>query len=294
MEDVFIFTEAYNCGLILKKCLESFFEHHDNIKIHIFGKHTDFKQIKEIKNRNIEYIELSMDESLKQLYTQGHAGTAYIFAKVLRGDFGNYKKIIHFDSDVIFRKECISDIIEKFNEGYDIVGPRRAYKNNVANKSGLYDNLPDVSSTYFFGVNLEKISEHSFEELHRMVIGASNKYPTIDFFDPVSFDILLDNNGKIFYLDFNDYGSCNEDGNFDNGYLELNTLLDFGNKIVHFAGIGSGMNFYYNGNGNVPDSYAEWAKDRFGVYMKLFYDEEIDYDYDKKTCKILKEQLDGK
>lgn len=288
MEKTFIFTEAYNCGKILKKCLETFFEHHD-IKVNIFGKHTDFKHLKGFKNVN--FIELSLDENLKKFYQNGHVGTAYLFTKVLKKEFGDYDNIIHFDSDVVFKGECISDIINKFNEGYDIIGPRRAYKNNIANKDGKYDKLPDVVSTYFFGVKLNKISNHDFSMLHQMIVGYSPKgYQIIDFFDPVSFDIL-DNGGKIHYMSFEDYGSCDENGNFDNGHKVLNELLDCGNKITHFAGIGSGQNFINNGSGNIPESYAEWAKERYVIYMKLYYDEDIDYNYDKEIYKKIKENL---
>ena len=61
----FIFTEAYDCGLILKKCLESFFKYHPNTQIHIFGTAKDFKEM-DFKNKNIEYHELSDDVILKE------------------------------------------------------------------------------------------------------------------------------------------------------------------------------------------------------------------------------------
>ena len=42
---VFIFTEAYDCGLILKKCLESFFKYHPDVIVNIFGTAKDFKEV---------------------------------------------------------------------------------------------------------------------------------------------------------------------------------------------------------------------------------------------------------
>ena len=67
MVDVFIFTEAYNCGKILKKALESFFLYHPGQKVHVFGTYKDFKELKEFKN-NLEFIEMSDDARLKEYY----------------------------------------------------------------------------------------------------------------------------------------------------------------------------------------------------------------------------------
>ncbi len=286
-KDVFIFTICYNCGKILKKALESFFKFHPDLKVHVFGTHKDFKELKEFKN-NLEFIELSGDDALKQFYQNGHLGTAYIFAKVLKKEYGNYSKVIHFDSDVIFRGECISDITNGFDSGYDLVGQRRSYEKNRCNRNDLAG-IPDVVGTCFFGVNLEKIPEYDFHTLHYMAVGYSNphSHPILDFFDPISFSVIY-NGGKVKYLDFNDYGSSNEEGSWANTYPELNLLFDFGAKFVHFAGIGSGMNFYYNGNGSVPDSYSEWAKKRFSLYMKLFYMQDLDYAYDNELYEKIK------
>ena len=289
--NIFIFAIAYNCGKVLNKMLESFHEHHD-AKIHVFGTHKDFKDA--LKHPNNEYIEVSTDDQLKEYFKQGHLGTSYIWAKVLSGEYGNYKKVIQIDSDVIFREECLSDITSKFDEGYDLVGPRRAYKSMQNVPAHLPENqiknLEDVVSTFFLGVNIDKIGKYDFNTLHRMIVGYHNPlgHAIIDFFDPVSFDIL-NNGGKIFYLDYKDYGSCDDNGSFDNGFPKMNDLFDFGNKIIHFAGIGSGMNFYYNGNGNVPATYTEWAKKRFSLYMKVFYNEDIEFEYEEDDYKLLKE-----
>lgn len=285
--DIFIFTIAYNCGKILKKALETFFKYHPTQKIHVFGTYKDFKELKEFQ-KNIEYIELSEDINLRECYKHGHLGTAYIFTKVLQKEYGDYDKIIHFDSDVIFRQECLSDILNGFKDGYDIIGQRRSYEKNKCNRTDLIG-LPDVIGTCFFGINLNKISKYDFQTLHRMIVGYYNPYnhPIMDFFDPVSFDIL-NNGGKIKYLNNVEYGSSDENGNWDNNNLELNTLFDFGEKFIHFAGIGSGMNFYNNGNGSVPDSYADWAKERFSLYMKLFYNEDLSIPYNIKTYNKIK------
>jgi hypothetical protein len=289
-KDVFIFTIAYNCGKVLNKMLESFHEHHD-AKIHIFGTHKDFKAA--LKHNNNEYIELSTDEQVREYFKQGHLGTSYIWTKVLKGEYGNYKKVIQIDSDVIFRDECLSDILNKFDEGYDLVGPRRPYENNKCGRDDVRGlGLPDAVSTYFLGINLEKISNYEFNTLHRMVVGYYNPfgYPIIDFFDPVSFDIIK-NGGKMFYLNFKDYGCADEQGNSDNGFPKMNELYDFGNKIIHFAGIGSGQNFVNNGPGNVPTTYVDWAKERYALYMKLFYNEDVGVSFDEEIYETTKKAL---
>jgi len=289
-DDVFIFVIAYNCGKVLKKCIESFHEHHD-AKIHIFGTHKDFKEAG--KHKNNEYIEMSSDNLIEDYFKQGHLGTSYVWTKVMSGEYGDYTKIIQIDSDVVFREESLSDITTKFEEGYDLIGPRRAYKNIKTIPAHMNEEdirkLEDVVSTYFLGVNLEKIGDYDFDTMHRMVAGYFNPagHPVMDFFDPVSFDII-NNGGKVYYLDYEDYGSCNDEGSFDNDDPKMNELFDFGNKLIHFAGIGSGMNFFYNGNGNVPVTYTEWAKKRFALYMKVFYNEDIEFEYGKEDYELVK------
>ena len=276
--DTFIFLICYNCGLIANKCLESYHKYH-NHPIHIFGKKSDFSNIDNHKN-NV-FIDLSDDEVLTSSYKNGHLGTSYIWANVVTKKYGNYSKIIQIYSDVIFLNECLNDIFTSFNEGYDLIGARRSYK--------TIPNLKDVVSTFFIGVNLNKITNREFNNVWRMCQGTFNPYnhKIIDFFDPVSFDILY-NGGKIKYLSFTDYGSCDENNNFDNGFLEMNTLYDYGKKIIHFAGIGSGMNFHINGSGNVPKTYVEWAKNRYSLYLKLFYDKDIDIPFNNDEYELTK------
>lgn len=285
MKDTFVFTIGYNCGLILNKCLQSFHKYHD-VKIHVFGTHKDIKQIE--RHKNNEYVELSGDLQLKEFYKNGHLGTAYIWAGILSGKYTNCKKIIQIDSDIIFRQECLSDITSKFDEGFDLIGPRRSYEKNPCNRNDLIG-LKDVVSTYFVGVNKEKISRYDFDTLIRMTAGYFNplNHPILDFFDPISFDILK-NGGKISFLNVEDYGSTDENGTKVNSFGELNVLMDFGKKIAHFGGVGSGLNFYTNGNGNVPASYADWAKNRYALYSKLFYNEDLYVHYDETAYKTLK------
>jgi hypothetical protein len=286
----YIFTEAYDCGLILKKCLESFFEYHPDVIVHVFGTAKDFKELGKFKN--VEYMELSEDKELRECFKHGHMGTAHIGARVIKEFSVGYDYIIHFDSDVVFRKESLSLLTSKIDEGYDLVGPRRCYKNNMNGKTDLAD-LADVSQTYFYAFNVNKISSYDFATLRQMIVGYHNPlgHPILDYFDPVSFDILK-NGGKIFFLSPNEVGGLTEEGNRKNKYIDLNSDMDFGDNLMHFAGIGSGMKFYYKGIGTAHKSYADWATKRFGLYHKLFYNKDLDnIEINSPMYEMLKKEL---
>jgi len=281
----FIFTEAYNCGLILKKCLESFFKYHPGITVNVFGTAKDFKELG--KFDDVEYIELSADEDLKECFKHGHLGTAHIGARVIKEFSKDCNYIIHFDSDIIFRKESLSLLNEKIEEGYDLIGSRRCYKNNMNNL--VLEGLEDVVQTYFFAFNKNKIYDYDFNTLRNMIVGFFNPlgHEILDYFDPVSFDILK-NNGKIYFLDTNLVGGLSAEGNRKNIHEELNSDFDFGTNLVHFGGIGSGMKFYKFGNDSVPESYSKWAINRYGIYSKVILgSEKQDIEIDEVKTELL-------
>lgn len=286
----FIFTESYGCGLILKKCLESFFRHHSDTIVHVFGTHKDFKELGKFKN--VEYIELSDDYELKECFKHGHLGTAHIGARVIKEFSKGFDYIIHFDSDVIFQKESLSLLYDKIEEGYDLIGPVRCYKNNMNGRTDL-SNLSDVSQTYFYAFNKTKISDYNFVDLRNMIVGFYNplNHPILDYFDPVSFDILK-NGGKSFFLDVDLVGGLTMNGNRKNKYEELNSDMDFGENLMHFAGVGSGMKFYFQGSEQTNKSYVDWALKRFALYYKLLYGISADnIEVDDKIFELLKKEI---
>lgn len=286
----YIFSEAYGCGLILKKCLESFFRYHPNEIVHIFGTVKDFKEVG--KFNNVEYIEMSGDLELKECFKQGHLGTAHICAKVIKEFSNEFDYLIHFDSDVIFRKESLSLIFDKINEGYDLIGPIRCYKNNLNGRSDL-SSIKDVAQTYFYAYNKNKISNFDFKTLRQMIVGYHNplNHPILDYFDPVSFDIL-NNGGKICFLNEDEVGGISNENGRKNKFEELNKDMDFGSNIMHFAGVGTGMKIWRNGIENVHDSYANWSLNRFVLYYKLFYDITIEgIEIDEEKFELLKKLL---
>lgn len=290
LNKVFVYTEGYDCGLILKKCLESFFEFHPDVIVNIFGTAKDFKEVGKFKN--VEYFELSDDQELKECFKSGHMGTAHIGARVIKEFSNGYDYVIHFDSDVIFRKESLSLLTSKIDEGYDLIGPVRCYKNNMNGRTDL-SNIADVSQTYFYAFNKTKITNYDFNTLRQMIVGYHNPlgHPILDYFDPVSFDILK-NGGKVFFLNTDDVGGLTEEGNRKNNFEELNSDMDFGNNLIHFAGVGSGMKFYFKGADNAVMSYVDWAKKRFALYYKLLYGEEIkNIEVDNHIYELLKSKI---
>jgi hypothetical protein len=286
----FIFTESYGCGLILKKCLESFFRHHPDTVVHAFGTHKDFKELGKFKN--VEYVELSDDLELKECFKHGHLGTAHIGARVIKEFSKGFDYVIHFDSDVIFQKESLSLLYDKIDEGYDLIGPVRCYKNNMNGRTDLSE-LSDVSQTYFYAFNKTKISDYSFADLRKMIVGFHNplNHPILDYFDPVSFDILK-NGGKSYFLNVDLVGGLTMEGNRKNKYEELNSDMDFGENLMHFAGVGSGMKFHFQGSEQTNQSYVDWALKRFALYYKLFYDISIDnVIFEEEKYNLLKKAL---
>ena len=143
-------------------------------------------------------------------------------------------------------------LVEKYREeGYDIVGHRRRYKNNPHNNP-IFDKYDDVFSTCCFLWNTNKVTKRNFTDFEAMCRGALNPlgHPIIDFFDPVSFDILH-NGGKPYYI---------EDA-------------EMHEKWEHFSAVGSGMVYYKNPESrkNVSPTYVQAGLDGYKIFCNRFY-----------------------
>lgn len=287
MQKSFIFTEAFNCAKILNIALKSFHAHHD-LKVHIFGTLRDFEELDEIKEHANNIFHAVDDKSIERKFAAGHAGTAEVFAKVLynvddvlHNEPTRFTNIIHFDSDIYFRKESISLIEAAFDEGFDVIGSRRCYANNPADIKGL-DGIPDTISTYFFGIRTTVIPVYRHEYFVRMCQGAANpaQKETLDFFDGVTHAALAAG-AKIKFLDFNLIGGQNEHGKKTNNYT-ANLHLDCGDHLIHFGGVGSGYAFATE-RSNPVASYAHWALGRWALFAKLFYNQDFSSPFMKST-----------
>lgn len=284
--EVFIFTEVYGCTKIGRIALESAYAHHPQTPIHIFGTLDDFAQLE--RRPTYIYHDISQEKKILENFNWGHLGTASLWAKVIQESQQQY--IMHFDSDVIFRANVFDEIIQRLREGHSIVGPVRNYQHNPNNRDDVRY-LADVSQTYCFGFDKTKVTARDYATFTKMCQGAFNPFghPVIDFFDPVMFDIFR-NGGTIHFLSPDDFGGCDRYGKRVNVYPEPNALMDFGKKIVHFSSVGSGMYYHLHPEkvgDKVPRTYSDYAKERYAVFCKLFYQEDIGVLYDAKKYAAL-------
>lgn len=287
----FIFTEIFQCGKIGRIALESFAVHHPDTIVHVYGTSKDFSLVP--TNKQFKLHDLSDQPRILNNFRHGHLGTASLWAKIILERPEKY--LIHFDSDVIFRGSVTPEIIAKLKEGYSQVGPVRNYQHNPNNLANVRY-LSDVTQTVCFGFDREKITQRDYATFTKMCQGLFNPYghPVIDFFDPVSFDILR-NDGRMYFLSSDDFGGCNRYGSRINKYSECNALIDFGDKLAHFAAVGSGMNFHINRGKitkSVAQSYIDYALEKYAIFCKIFYREDLDILYDRHKYQPLLEVTD--
>lgn len=262
------------CAPIANVMIESFFRFHPAYTMHVYYSNNETEAMAALEKKfpgKVQGILIPQDV-LNAFNIAGHRGTAKIIASVMQP---RNKYVIHIDSDVVIMQECISHMQQLFDEGYDLIGSRRSYKNNPA---GIIvdERAQDVVSTYFMGVNTEKISTGiKYDLLENLCQGAANVYdfPVLDFFDGVSFDILR-NGGKIAFLDPELYGGQNEQGNKKTS-IPFNLHLDAGKNLVHFGGVASGYAHIQN-KFKTAESYTSWAVYRYLLFAELFLDEDTD------------------
>lgn len=310
--DVYIFTEIVACGKIGKIALDSFHNHH-NHRIHVYGTPADFEQITFHPNN----VLIAVPQNVQKGYKHGHVGTALLWETVIQTVPND--TFIHFDSDVVFRANIIDEIIAKEKE-FDLIGPIRNYQYNPHNRNDIR-HLADICQTNCTLFKRSFISErylhstisvsssirqlftqppklflrnikwwmkqlflkNSMSMFARMIHGTWNpfSFPTLDFFDPVMFD-MIQNGARIYHLDFNDVGGWNTYGSRDNIFKEINNFegpykLDYGKKLIHFSCVGSGMNFYLHPErrSGIGDHYVHASLDRYALFCKVFYNETL-------------------
>ena len=301
--ETIIFTEIVNCGPVGRIMLESFHKYHD-IEITIYATATDIQDLGEIKfHHNNSFITISAE--VVEKFNHGHIGTAHVFADMFYP--GIDKRVIQIDSDVVFKKESISLIENAFDEGYDIVGSRRCYKNNPG-KVPVLDGIPDAVSTYFFGMKTKVLpKQYSFDEMCKMWEGhpIGIDHMILDFADPIYYHCLK-NGAKTKFLESDLIGGQNSEGSKVNKY-KSNLHLDMGSHLAHFGGCGSGYSVAH-GISSPEKSYAEWSMGRWTLFSKLFYNKDIAFPhpaiygpdnrwvsggYDDHILNLIKEDLEG-
>jgi hypothetical protein len=271
--DVFVWTEAFNCGEILNPMLTSYIKH-NNLPIHVFGTQRDLDEVSvESELITLEKLDTkqkfrSIEKKIMSGYKKGHEGTAILWEYLI---ISRIEKIfIHLDSDTIFLDNVITDLVNAIeNEGYSIAGSRRPYKNRGYRKEGKdglrLNQRPDCVNTDCFAFTTEYIRSFPKFWLRRKIQGKRiSLKPVVDFFDPVTFEIIK-KNGKIKYMD-----SPND------GFSSLiNYKSKFMESRISFAAVGSGCNFYKNGHKGIPSGYSGFALSSYSLFAKEFLNKEI-------------------
>lgn len=274
--DVFIWTEAINCGEILSAFTLSFLRHH-NQKIHIFGLLEDLRKIPPdnrvtlvaLDTKNAESFATRSDLDLIILsYKQGHSGTAALWSEIITNRTETF--LVHFDADIVFIGDVLSPILGALRNGYAIVGSRRHYRNHPGKLSPLrtllYRFHKDSIHTHAFGFNRSLIDLPK-DKLQSSINGVGrNKiqtkfFPILDFFDRISF--YLAKKGPVQY--------------FPHAVIQNDTLMSnsIDENLIMFVAAGSGCSFYYGRSTSQSQTYMKVAQESFAVYAKYLLNDRI-------------------
>jgi len=150
-----------------------------------------------------------------------------------------------------------------------LVGSRRPYLHRSYRKSGSdgirLDKLPDVVATDCFIFDKKLIQKRPYWYLNRKIVGRRPiKHPVVDFFDPVSFEIIA-KGGLVLYMDSPNDGTSSVT-NFDSEFMQ---------KRISFAAVGSGLNFYKNPNVETSPGYKNFALSSYSLFAKWLLNKDI-------------------
>ena len=271
---VFIWTEAFNCGEILKPMLSSYLAH-NKYPIHVYGTQKDFLEA-EINSDLVifeslsdkRFFQKSLESKILKGYTKGHKGTAILWEYIINSR--NESILIHLDSDNIFLDDVVEELIRAIEvEGHDLAGSRRPYRHRHYRRDGKdskqLDARPDAVNTDCFAFTKNKIRKFPKFWLRRKILGRRvSLKPVVDAFDPVTFEIIKQN-GKVKYMDSPEAG-FHSTSNWDSKFL---------NSRISFAAVGSGCNFFKNGYGSVPEHYAKYAISSYSLFALELLNKDI-------------------
>jgi hypothetical protein len=271
--EVFVWTEAFNCGEILSPMLSSYLKH-NNFPIHVYGTQNDFDEIS-LKSELVVCEKLtgkdnsrSIESKILNGYKRGHRGTAILWEYLINSR--SEKIFIHLDSDTIFLDNVVSDLINAvLNDGYAIAGARRAYRNRTYRVTGIDGKMlnlrPDVVHTDCFAFNKQYIKKQNRFWLRRKILGKRVSIkPVVDFFDSVTFDIIKEG-GRIRYMDSPNNGF----------HSSVNRDSKFMQSRISFAAVGSGCNFYRNGSKGIPQGYSDYALASYSLFANQLLNKDI-------------------
>jgi hypothetical protein len=273
-KNLFVWTEAFNCGEILNPVISSYLAH-NNEPINIFATESDFEKLTVISHliikhslkntKNSFFGRKNLESKILSDYKRAHRGTARLWAHIIKKEKNKY--LLHIDADTIILDDVISDLYHAVNfEKFTIAGSRRPYKHRGyrTNEKKL-DNLHDVVNTDCFIFDPKKINQFPKFQLRRKIFGKRPlRHPTIDFFDPIAFEIIR-KKGKIKYMDSENQGVSGL----------TNWSSHFIKKRISFAAVGSGINFYKNPDVLTAEGYKKFALASFSLFSKYILNQSI-------------------
>lgn len=279
LAEMLVFTEIIGCAEVGKIALETFHKYHDH-KVVVFTTTKDRMDLGPVGDHKNNHFYI-VSEEIREKFKKGHEGTAEIFALVFNQNFlgleNNISNIVHFDSDVVFKEECLSVMSQLFDEGYDIVGTRRCYVNNPSNIP-VKEGIPDTVSTYFYGMKRSVMPlGYIHEDIVKMFLGHNIglDHEVFDFGDAIVFH-ALNRGANIYFLDNTMFGGQDEHGKKMTAY-KANLHVDAGRYLVHFGGAGSGCVCYHEPAGK-NESYGRWAVVRYALFCRIFFNKVIPVD----------------
>lgn len=279
LNDVFVWTEAVNCGEILKPMLMSFLAHH-NRKIYVFGLQNDLRDLE----THSQTIPIALDtkdaevffsrEDLRLIissYSKGHMGTAALWSRIILSREESF--MIHLDADTIFVGDVVNPILAALRSGFSIAGPRRNYRHHQGNlgiwRKVVYRYHRDSVHTYAFGFNRKLISISS-DRLENLINGEgynqihSQLFPILDFFDRITFH--LTRKKPAYY-----FSTPNSDGR-----NEFGSSNEIEENVISFFAVGSGCAFYKGKSVSASKEYMEIAQRSFATFSKYLLDDPVD------------------
>jgi len=214
----------------------------------------------------LSWVYRTDNKSILQGFKKGHLGTARLWSNLFRSR--SEEVLLHLDADTVFLGNVLEGVHAAIEADFDVVGTRRPYQRRTYRLDGddakALNRLPDVVNTDLMAVRRSSIPNLFSPLLTRRIRGKRGiRHPIIDFFDPITFEIIR-NGGQVYYLDSPNQGNHSVT-NFESSFFE---------KRLVFSAVGSGFNFTVNPEVATSPSYKEFAIASYSLYSKYLLDTE--------------------
>jgi len=266
-DQIFIWTEVFNCGELSKIVIPSFLANHKDSPVHVYGFEDDLKYLPQDPRvipmrlptgHSIWRKKGRPEDYVREGYKRGHLGTARLFAHVFETRQEPY--LIHFDADIIFVGPAIQQVIEALVQENVLAGLRRAYLHNPHGRDDVR-HLSDCVDTVCLGVSRRNLPGWHHAKMVRNISGSLTRIDrfrgrrVIDFFDPVTLEMAK--SGPVAYLDSPEAGVQGVQDNNSNFYKSF---------IQVWSAVGSGCSFSKYRPPSVPEPYVEYALQSYRLY----------------------------